>query len=95
MRGARIEIKCFSGCRVRVYIASTQEARIEILYNQQVQSNEYDLSPRRERELKFVITYDVNTTTPITPTQGARIEIPMFEKIKLINHIAPHERSEN
>ena len=29
------------------------------------------------------------------PIQGARIEIPMFEKIKLINHIAPHERSEN
>ena len=29
------------------------------------------------------------------PKQGARIEIPMFEKIKLINHIAPHERSEN
>ena len=29
------------------------------------------------------------------PTQGARIEIPMFEKIKLINNIAPHAGGEN
>ena len=43
----------------------------------------------------MVIDAELIPATLSLPRQGARIEIPMFEKIKLINHIAPQAGSKN
>lgn len=53
------------------------------------------IAPHAGARIEMVIDAELIPAALSLPRQGARIEIPMFEKIKLINHIAPHERSEN